>query len=286
MRISFGNWLLHILFYLNKKWSLQSTGKWIPQPLVFNCQSHLPMTYPASTHEALTIESWQYNHSTMLWRKYNKKEASLEDREDDPFTRLALHIALGDPNTTCKKLQTNRTDSAQDNGAYLMDFMLGTWNVRGIGSELKKSKSDIAFTLKTKKTSKGTLDVGPYKMVYSGVPTEKWASQMVILVKKELKNKLLQYQWISTWIVKLRFKFLKITLTTIGVYTPVEGQDDETNDFYGEMQDAIQKVNKREYLIIAQDLNARVGNQSLMEVLVWKENKQEWINTHKFLTVS
>jgi hypothetical protein len=40
-------------------------------------------------------------------------------------------------------------------------------------------------------------------------------------------------------------------LTTIGVYAPVEGQDDETNDFYGEMQDAIQKVNKREYLIMA-----------------------------------
>jgi hypothetical protein len=40
-------------------------------------------------------------------------------------------------------------------------------------------------------------------------------------------------------------------LTTIGVYAPVEGQDDEINDFYGEMQDTIQKVNKREYLIIA-----------------------------------
>jgi len=57
-------------------------------------------------------------------------------------------------------------------------------------------------------------------------------------------------------------------LTTIGVYAPVEGQDDGTNDFYGEMPDAIQNVNKRECLIIARDLNARVGNQSLMEVLV------------------
>jgi len=45
---------------------------------------------------------------------------------------------------------------------------------------------------------------------------------MTILVKKELKNKILHYQWISTQIVKLRFKFLKITLTTIGVYAPVD----------------------------------------------------------------
>jgi hypothetical protein len=66
----------------------------------------------------------------MLWRKYNKKEASLEDTEDNPFTKLALQVALGDllkgPNTTCKNLKTNRRDSAQGNGAYLMDFMLGT----------------------------------------------------------------------------------------------------------------------------------------------------------------
>lgn len=75
-------------------------------------------------------------------------------------------------------------------------------------------------------------------------------------------------------------------MTTIGVYAPVEGQDDEINDFYGEMQDTIQKVNKREYLIIAWDLNARVGNQSLMEVLVWTENKQQTrIDQHKFLTI-
>jgi len=61
---------------------------------------------------------------------------------------------------------------------------------------------------------------------------------------------------------------LKITLAAIAVYAPAEGQDDETNDFYGEMQDTIQNVNKRECLIIAQDLNAGVGNLSSMEVLV------------------
>jgi len=54
------------------------------------------MIYPASTHEVLTTELWQYNYSTMLWRKYNKTEASLEDTEGDPFTRLALQVALGD----------------------------------------------------------------------------------------------------------------------------------------------------------------------------------------------
>jgi len=42
----------------------------------------------------------------------------------NPPSRYAT--VLKGPNTTCKKLKTNRTDSAQDNGAYLMDFMLGT----------------------------------------------------------------------------------------------------------------------------------------------------------------
>jgi hypothetical protein len=100
------------------------------------------MIYPVSTHEALATISWQYNHSTMLWRKCNKKEASLEDTEGDPFTRLALQVALGDllkgPNTTCKKLKNNRTDSAEDSEAYLMDFMLRAWIVRGIGYKTGK----------------------------------------------------------------------------------------------------------------------------------------------------
>jgi hypothetical protein len=46
----------------------------------------------------------------------------------------------------------------------------------------------------------------------------------------------------------------------LGVYAPVEGQYVETNYFYREMQDAIQKVNTREYLIIAQNLNAKAEN--------------------------
>jgi endonuclease/exonuclease/phosphatase family metal-dependent hydrolase len=50
-------------------------------------------------------------------------------------------------------------------------------------------------------------------------------------------------------------------MTVIGIYAPVEGKYIETTEFYDEIQEVIDKANKKDHLIIAGDFNARIGNQ-------------------------
>jgi hypothetical protein len=66
-------------------------------------------------------------------------------------------------------------------------------------------------------------------MIYSGVPSEEWAtSGIAILVRKDWKNRILGYEWISPRILKLRLKLLTYTITIIDIYAPVEGKTSET----------------------------------------------------------
>jgi exonuclease III len=99
-------------------------------------------------------------------------------------------------------------------------------------------------------------------MIYSGVPREEWASSgIAILVRKDWKNRIIDYKWISQRTVQLGLKILTYTVTINGIYAPAEGKPTETEEFYDELQAAVDKNNKQDYLILAGDFNARVGTQ-------------------------
>jgi hypothetical protein len=85
------------------------------------------------------------------------------------------------------------------------DLKVATWTVRGIthkedklDKELKSRKIDIAVISETKKKNKGSKELENYIMLYSGVPSEEWATSGIAkLVRKDWKNKVLGYEWIS-----------------------------------------------------------------------------------------
>jgi hypothetical protein len=62
------------------------------------------------------------------------------------------------------------------------------------------------------------------------------------MVKKELKNRITDYNWISPGLIKLRTEIMKYILTIIKVYAPVEGKDLETDEFYIEAQEITDKT--------------------------------------------
>ena len=62
-------------------------------------------------------------------------------------------------------------------------------------------------------------------------------------------------------IVSARMKFKNCFITIIGVYAPEEGRNEITDEFYEQLQRAIQQVHPDDSLIIASDFNAKVGNQ-------------------------
>ena len=103
-------------------------------------------------------------------------------------------------------------------------------------------------------------------MIYCGVPANQWASSgLAIAVKKDWKHKIQDYTWISDRIIETRIKVLNRNFTIVGVYAPVEGKEQETEEFYWERQQSMDKTPKKENIILARDFNGRIGNQPIPE---------------------
>ena len=100
-------------------------------------------------------------------------------------------------------------------------------------TELLKRKIDIVIITETKKKNKGSEDIGNYVMIYSGVPANQWASSGVaIAIRKDWKHNVQDCTWISGGIIEIRIKVLNRNFTILGVYAPVEGKEQDTEEFY------------------------------------------------------
>ena len=62
-----------------------------------------------------------------------------------------------------------------------------------------------------------------------------------------------------------RIKVLNRNFTIVGVYRPVEGKEQDTEEFYRELQQSVDKIPKKENIILPGDFNARIGNQPIPE---------------------
>jgi endonuclease/exonuclease/phosphatase family metal-dependent hydrolase len=152
---------------------------------------------------------------------------------------------------------------------------LATWNVRGLATkemelnnELKEQKINIAVITETKKKLKGTKDMGDYTMIYCGVDQKVRASAGVaILCDRKWKTKIKSYNYINERIVVAKFKVDRGDLVVIGVYAPEEGKpEEETKLLYGTLQELLNS-NKNSSVILAGDMNARVGSLAIPGVV-------------------
>lgn len=105
-------------------------------------------------------------------------------------------------------------------------------------------------------------------MIYEGVPREKRASAGVaILIKKTLKNLIHSYTFVNERIITIRLKNQRGYMSIIGVYAPEEGRNEDSDEFYDILQKTVNGINKNDYLIIAGDLNARVGKTPVENII-------------------
>ena len=101
-------------------------------------------------------------------------------------------------------------------------------------------------------------------MVYCGVPANQRASSGVaIAIRRDWKHEMQDYTWISDRIIETRIKVLNRNFTIVGVYAPVEGKEQDTEEFYRELQQSMDKVPKKENVILAGDFNGRNSNQPI-----------------------
>jgi len=106
-------------------------------------------------------------------------------------------------------------------------------------------------------------------MIYCGVPANQWASSgIAIAISKDWKHKIQDYTWISGRIIETRIKVLNRNFTIVGVHAPVEGTEQDTEEFYRELQQRMDKIPKKENIILAGDFNGRISNQPIPECIV------------------
>jgi len=73
--------------------------------------------------------------------------------------------------------------------------------------------------------------------------------------------------FVNERILQLRYKLQRGYLTLLAVYAPKEGKTEQTEEFYETLQDQIDKTSKNDYIVVAGDYNARVGNIPIDRVL-------------------
>ena len=116
-------------------------------------------------------------------------------------------------------------------------------------------------------------------MIYCGVPANQWASYGVeIAIREDWKHKIQDYAWISDRIIETRLKVLNRNFTIVGAYAPVEAKEQDTEEFYRELQQSIDKIPKKENIILAGDFHGRIGHQPIPECI---ETCGEQVTNHK-----
>ncbi|PSN40274.1 hypothetical protein C0J52_24554 [Blattella germanica] len=134
--------------------------------------------------------------------------------------------------------------------------------------ELLDMKIDIATITETKKKLKGSQELDKYIMIYNGVEQNQRASAGVaIMINKALKTKIHSYTFVNERIVLARLRVERGFITIVAAYSPGDGRSRETDKFYKKLQETIHKINKNDYLILAGDMNGRVGNMPVKDVL-------------------
>jgi len=93
------------------------------------------------------------------------------------------------------------------------------------------------------------------------------ATGIAIMIKAKFKKIILSYVFVNERILQLRYKLQRGYLTLLAVYAPEEGKTAQTEELYETLQDQIDKINKNDYIVIARDYNARVGNIPIDRIL-------------------
>jgi len=154
-------------------------------------------------------------------------------------------------------------------------FKYATWNIRGLGEKeeeldkiLNENNIKISVITESKKKLQGMKETEHYTVIYSGVDRHvRGQSGVMIWIHKSISNKIDHYTFWNNRIIETRLKTQMGHLTILGVYALKEGRDELNEEFYETLQKILDKVNKNDYIILIGDMNARVGNNRVANIV-------------------
>ena len=80
---------------------------------------------------------------------------------------------------------------------------------------------------------------------------------------KDSVNAIVEYRLVSSWLITIRLKAPPFTITIIQTYAPTtDYDDDDTEDFYDQLQEVIDQAPKKDVLVVQGDWNAKIGEDA------------------------
>ena len=202
----------------------------------------------------------------------NEKQQSTPARSSPGLTRTAPsveHQGGGD------KYATGASSGKKIRGRNYIT--VGTWNVRTLAQagkldelthELKRYSWQVVGLCETRWKNLGEhLTKEGHKLYYSG-ELDKHARGVGFLVNKNIKDTVLGCCPVSSRLISIRLRAAPFNITVIQAYAPTtDYTDEQVEEFYSQLQDIIEKVDRKDTLIIQGDWNAKVGMDALKD---WK----------------
>ena len=152
----------------------------------------------------------------------------------------------------------------------LRTMNIGTWNVRSLSGkevelveEIKKYSVDILGITETKKKGEGVENYEGYKLIHSGVGTnERARAGVATLIRNDLFDDS-DINYINERLLEINIDLKGKSVKIIVAYGPNEDAAKEhIDEFYNELQMAIDRTKTNQEVMILGDLNARVGNNA------------------------
>ena len=167
---------------------------------------------------------------------------------------------------------------------------IGTWNVTTLKNvyridiltdEFRRLELDLLGVSETHIPGVGSMKLGDIEFVYSGRKDGVHRQGVGLMMNKEAAKSCLGWEGINNRILIAHFMTKKFRVSVIVVYAPIEPIDGNTSDsdeFYLQLQEQIDRVPGRNMVFLLGDFNAQVGRNrdrwypSLGNFGVGKEN--------------
>lgn len=167
-----------------------------------------------------------------------------------------------------------------------MDMIFGTWNTRSlyrsgalkeILNEMTKYGIDILAVQEMRWKGSGIFDTRTHTVLRSG-KNDKSELGVAFMVRKGMKESILDFKPVNERICLLRLKTRFFNLAIINVHAETEEKDDMTKEnFYQELRKVYDTISSNDIKLVIGDLNAKIG---------WEPIYKDIIGTHSLHTES
>ena len=231
------------------------------------CQENIMMNkaYENKTMSP-TNESFRLEGELSATEEESRNNAGNINRNDgsSPKPEKGSHDPDADEKGNVRRLNTAR---------------IGTWNVRTLldvgkihllTQELRRLKCNICGVSETRWSGKGHFTtLGNSHTIYFSGKETRGTEGVAILIDQKTNRHVMGYNPISERLISIRVNARPTPITILQCYAPTSAADEDTCDnFYDELQQAIDSTPNKDILVIMGDFNAKVGTlQTNKEVM-------------------